>query len=242
MIKVISFDLDDTLWDVKPVLIGAEKRSSAFLKEHCPQLFEHFTFAEMNERRIALWKERTDLSHQISRLRIESVKALLMDCGYPEAQARQFSEAAFEEFIAARHEVSLYEGVEDCLQRLQSQHTLVALTNGNADVHKLSIGRYFDFGIKAEDINSSKPAAPHFELTLERYNIDPQEMLHVGDHAEHDVLGAQQLGIRSVWVNSGAVEWPEDLSSIEPDFVVESVSQLPAIVANIPKHGTTIDN
>ncbi len=235
MIKVISFDLDDTLWAVKPVLIGAEKRSSAFLAEHCPQLFEKFTFAEMNERRLALWKTRTDLHHQISTLRIESVKALIVECGIEEQKASELAEAAFAEFIEARHDVGLFEGVDDCLKTLHTNHKLVALTNGNADVARTSIGQYFDFGIKAEDINSSKPAAAHFELTLQRYSIEPQQMLHVGDHAEHDVQGAHQLGIRSVWVNSERNDWPEELPNIKPDFVVESVTELPALIASIPR-------
>lgn len=223
-LKVLSFDLDDTLWPVRPVLIAAEQTVNQFLRRHCPEVCERFDHEAITQRRIDLYKQRPDLRHQISQLRIESVFLLIRDCGYPESEARRLAEQAFELFIDARHNITLYEGVEEALKALKQQFQLVALTNGNADISRLDISSLFDFGIKAEDINSSKPAAPHFELTLQRFSIAAHEMLHIGDHPDHDVRGAQQLGIPCAWINASGASWPHDQ---EPDLVLESVTELP---------------
>ncbi len=222
--KVLSFDLDDTLWPVRPVLIAAEKTVNQFLQHHCPQLFQRFDQEAIIQRRIDLHKQRPDLHHQISQLRKESIFSLIRDCGYSEAEAHRLAEQAFELFIDARHKVRLYEGVEETLAILKERFQLVALTNGNADVMRLDISHLFDFSIKAEDINSSKPAAPHFELTLREFDIAAHEMLHVGDNPEHDVLGAQQLGIPCAWINANGDPWPHDQA---PDLVLDSVTELP---------------
>lgn len=229
-LKVLSFDLDDTLWPVRPVLIAAEKRVNQFLHEHCPEVFQRFDQDVIIQRRIELYKQRPDLRHQISKLRIESVYLLIRDSGYSELEARRLTEQAFELFIEARHEVTLFEGIEDTLVTLKEQFQLVALTNGNADVMRLDISHLFDFGIKAEDIDSSKPAAPHFELALKRVGVAAHEMLHIGDNPEHDVLGAQQLGIPCVWINAKRESWPHDQ---EPDLILESVNELPDAIKTL---------
>ncbi|MFK7730717.1 MAG: HAD family hydrolase [Pseudomonadales bacterium] len=229
-LKVLSFDLDDTLWPVKPVLIGAEKRVNQFLEEHCPEVLKRFDQDAIMQRRIELYKQRPDLHHQISQFRIEAVYLLIRDAGYSEQDARRLTKLAFELFIEARHDVTLYEGVEETLVTLKERFQLVALTNGNADVMRLAISHLFDFGIKAEDINSSKPAAAHFELALQRAGIDAHEMLHVGDNPEHDVLGAQQLGIPCVWINAKGEPWPHDQ---EPDLILRSVNELPDAIKTL---------
>lgn len=229
-LKVLSFDLDDTLWPVRPVLIAAEQRVNQFLRERCPEVFQRFDQDAIIQRRIELYKQRPDLHHQISKLRIESVYLLIRDSGYSELEARQLTEQAFELFIEARHEVTLYDGVEDTLAGLKERFQLVALTNGNADVMRLDISHLFDFGIKAEDINSSKPAAPHFELALQKFDIAAHEMLHIGDNPEHDVLGAQQLGIPCVWINAKDEPWPHDQP---PDLILKSVNELPDAIESL---------
>lgn len=229
-IKVLSFDLDDTLWEVRPVLIAAEKRVSAFLLQHCPDLFDRFSFAEVNERRIALFKQRPDLTHQISQLRIESVKELLCEYGLDVARASALSNEAFEVFIEARHKVSYFDQVPELLSSLAKNYSLAALTNGNADVKRLSIGASFDLSIKAEDINASKPDAAMFEDALAHFAIKPEEMLHIGDNPEHDVLGAQRLGIKTVWVNASNEAWSEPYL---PDAQVHRVTELPGLLARL---------
>ncbi len=228
--KVLSFDLDDTLWPVRPVLIAAEKRVNQFLREHCPDVLQRFDQDAIIQQRIDLYKQRPDLQHQISKLRIESVFLLIRASGYSDEQARRLTEQAFELFIEARHDVTLFEGIEETLVTLKQAFKLVALTNGNADVMRLDISHLFDFGIKAEDINSSKPAAPHFELALQRSGIAAHEMLHIGDNPEHDVLGAQRMGIPCVWINAKDEPWPHDQP---PDLILKSVNELPDAIESL---------
>ena len=68
-----------------------------------------------------------------------------------------------------------------------------------------------------------------FHAALEQTGARPSEVIHVGDHPEHDVLGARRVGLRAVWINPAGQRWQYDG---RPDAQVEHLGQLaPAIAA-----------
>lgn len=229
-LKLLTFDLDDTLWDAKPVLLNAEKKVMAYLQENCPQLLQTFDRQALIEKRIAVYKSQPELRHQISQLRIEAVYSALLDSGFTDAQSRHFAEEAFEVFITARHDIELLPNAWDVLQQLSEEYVLGALTNGNADVRKLAIGQFFSISATAEQLNASKPAADHFEYAMREANVSNAETVHIGDHAEHDILGAQKLGIGTIWVNLKHDEWTH---AHQPTQSVTALADLPAVIASL---------
>ena len=50
-LRLVTFDLDDTLWDLRPVLIRAEQELAAWAGDHCPELVERFDRAALNRDR-----------------------------------------------------------------------------------------------------------------------------------------------------------------------------------------------
>jgi putative hydrolase of the HAD superfamily len=66
----------------------------------------------------------------------------------------------------------------------------------------------FDFAINAVDVGVAKPAPDMFVAACDRLDLEPPEIVHVGDDPEHDVLGAARVGMRTVWVNRAAKPWP----------------------------------
>ena len=52
--------------------------------------------------------------------------------------------------------------------------------------------------------------------------------LHVGDHPEHDVHGAKQAGLPSVWVNRDGGSYPDALTP--PDATVTDLAELDALL------------
>ena len=229
-IKLITFDLDDTLWDIRPVLIGAEKATEAWLKEHYPALSEHFDRQKLVDLRLKLLSTQPQLAHQISQLRIEAMREALRAANYDATQAERGAHDAFDVFIHHRHEVKYFEQVTEAMAKLSPNYTLGVLTNGNADIFKLELGGYFDFAYSAEQLNSSKPAPDHFLAALEFSDVAAAEMIHVGDHHEHDIAAAQQLGIATIWVNIKQEEWP---GSKRPDREIRHFSELPAAISEI---------
>ena len=80
------------------------------------------------------------------------------------------------------------------------------ISNGNADVKKTSIGRFFSFAISAEQLNISKPQAGIFAAALDRINshldsaIVAGQVVHIGDDFHCDVVGAKRAGFKAIWL------------------------------------------
>lgn len=231
-IQLLTFDLDDTLWEVTPVLIEAERSVRRFLKSNCPLVLEKFNTEDFIALRRKLFATEPDLRHQISLLRVRAMQIAMQESGYSEQQAQQFSQEAFQVFIDARHAVTYFDDVIESLEELHTSYQLGVLTNGNADISRLDIKPYFKFAIAAEHINASKPAPDHFHKAMQLTRVAAEEMIHIGDHPEHDIFGAQQLGIKTIWVNLNKQQWPD---AEPPTAEVQGFSELAATVARIER-------
>ena len=229
-IKLITFDLDNTLWDVEPALIRAEQAQYLWLREHRTRVTRRYSPLQMREFRIQHYQQHPHLAHQISEIRIQAVKAMLLECDYDEEMAAAGAAAAFQTFLSIRHQVQPYEQALPVLQNLANDYVLGALTNGNADIFKLEIGDYFDFSFSAEEVDASKPLPDLFHAAMRESGAASHETIHVGDNPKHDVLGAQQVGMFTVWMNSGDWRWPGG----EPaDEQINSLAELPEAIGNI---------
>ena len=226
-IKVVTFDLDDTLWAVGPVILEAEKALWGWLKENCPQMAARYDRERLMPIRAAILEEQPGLEHDISALRIEILTRGLEASGFAPPAARENAEAAFEVFMHMRHKVDYFADVFSVLEQLKARFQLGAISNGNADVSRLEVGRYFEFASSAASVGISKPAPQPFEAALAAAECSPGQMVHVGDHHEHDVAGAQRLGIHTVWVNPTGKPFPGDKPA---SAEISSLSQLPDAV------------
>jgi 2-haloalkanoic acid dehalogenase type II len=222
-LRVITFDLDNTLWDVEPALLRAEEAQRRWLVEHRPGAIDELEPEQLWELRKALWKANPGLAHDVSAMRRMFLERVQLDAGYDAATAREGAEEAFTAFLVERQKVELYPGALEVIARLAERFCLGALTNGNADIYRTEAGAFFEFAFQAEQIGASKPAAAMFEAALARTGAKPAEVLHVGDSVDHDVLGAQRAGLRTVWVNRGGEPWKE---AKPPDATIRHVTAL----------------
>jgi 2-haloalkanoic acid dehalogenase type II len=229
-IRVITFDLDNTLWDVDPALLRAEEAQRQWLLRHRPGSIEHHDHESLWEFKKGVWKRHPELAHHVSQMRIQTLYELQRAAGYDEHAARRGAEVAFSIFLAERHAVELYEEALEVLQELAGRYRLGALTNGNADIYKTDVGEYFDFAFLAEEVGASKPAPDMFRAALKLTGVSPAEIVHVGDNPEHDVAGAKRVGIRAVWMNPGGERWPGDAP---PDAEIRNLRELPGALRAI---------
>ena len=225
-IKVITFDLDDTLWAVEPALRRAEAKQNEWLRSHRPQTLRLDDDA-LRALRIRVWRDSEPIAHNVSALRKRFLRAVQREAGYSAELADAGAEGAFQAFLQERQRVDLFAGIVEMLEALSPRYRLGALTNGNADVYKTDAGRFFDFAFLAEDIGASKPAPEMFHAALEHTGASPEETLHVGDSPDHDVRGAKAVGMRTVWVNAQGNPWEGD---DHPDAQTRHVCDLPAIL------------
>ncbi len=233
-IKVITFDLDDTLWEIKPVLIKAENDVYQWLSQNASQLTELFSLEELIQWRIKVYQQNPELAHQITQLRLVSIKQAMLKAGYGEVTASEISEQAFKVFIKARHQVTFFDTAKPMLETLHQQYSLGALSNGNADIFKLEMGQFFDFAFSAEQLNASKPAPDQFLAAQKFSNSEPQQMIHIGDNSEHDIEGAIAAGWHSIWFNPGKNPCPLTTADEQgPTREVSCLSDIPSAIQSI---------
>ncbi len=206
MIQCITFDLDDTLWDVRPALQKAEQAQNAWLDEHYPAARAGLSEEAILALKKAVLAEQPALRHQISLFRKRFLARLLIDAGIPEAEASGAAEVAFSAFIARRNEVEVFPHSDAVLDTLGQHYILGALTNGNADVFKTPLGRHFRFSLQAEQVGAAKPEPALFDRARELTSLAPHQVLHVGDSHDHDVLGAHRAGISCIWLSTAGEE------------------------------------
>jgi FMN hydrolase / 5-amino-6-(5-phospho-D-ribitylamino)uracil phosphatase len=196
-IKLLCFDLDDTLWLSKPVILRAEEIFYTYLADNAPALTEQFSPESLRAHRLAFLARYPHFKHQISQWRIHSLTEALELSGYQD-QSANIAKRAFDVFLAARQQISLFPYTEDVISTLSENYTLISLTNGNADLQQHSIGRYFSASYQAEDVNAAKPDAALFLKALEHSGCKPEEAIHIGDHAIDDISGAKALGFLAI--------------------------------------------
>ena len=119
-VRAIAFDLDNTLWDVEPVLARAEARLYAWLTERAPRITGALTLEDMRTAREALARAEPHNAHDFTYLRTTALAGHAREHGYEE----QIAERAFEVFLAARCEVEVFADVAPGLDRLKRRYGL----------------------------------------------------------------------------------------------------------------------
>ena len=225
-IKLITFDLDDTLWDNMPTITRAEIDTRKYIEERVGKI-EWGDLNDFLNLREELIKEDPSIAWDISKLRKEIFRKKLAYVK-PQSLRDRIVEEAFTIFIDKRHEIELFEGVENALSELSNKYILGVLTNGNADVYRFDFGKYFKFSISSLEAKNSKPNRAHFDKALEEVeNIAFDEIIHIGDHQINDILFASKLGIESLWFNKNNVDWEQ---KFEKPYEFDSWELLPKII------------
>jgi putative hydrolase of the HAD superfamily len=223
-LRAVIFDLDNTLWDVHPVIVRAEHVLYRFLASHYPRVTERHDLDSMRELRVRIARERPDMRHDFTWLRLESLRRHAVEAGY----APSLADEAFEVFYRARNEVILYDDVRPALEQLARHYRLFAISNGNADLAVIGLHHYFEARLTAREAGMLKPDPRIFAQLLALAGLDATEAAHVGDDAEADVEGARASGILPVWLNREAQRWP--LESSPPALVIGGLDELPALL------------
>ena len=118
-IKLITLDLDDTLWPNKKVIVDAENAWLNFITIKFPNLKESFSEEHLAELRISLLKADPNLKSDLTTFRKEIVKETLLRNGVNSVDAIYYSNESFNEFFKVRNKVQLYTNakkfLKDCI-------------------------------------------------------------------------------------------------------------------------------
>ena len=223
-VRAICFDLDNTLWDVEPVLLRAERILADWLRSRYPKIPAAFSPAGTLELRAALLREQPHQAHDLTFLRRETLARMAEATGYDRAVAHD----AFALWYAARNQVTPYAEVLPALERLKARHRLATLSNGNADLGTIGLAHHFEVALHAAALGCAKPDPRAYTALADALTLEPAEILFVGDEPQADVAGPRTAGMQTVWVNRGAVVWPDAMPAADAD--IASLDELEALL------------
>lgn len=222
-IKAITLDLDDTLWPIWPTIERSEKVLHEWLVGHAPMAAALFSSpSALRDIREHVATQRPELRNDLSAVRRESIRLALYRAGENPLLADQ----AFEVFFAERQRVDLFDDVLPALTALAARFPLVSVSNGNADLDRVGIARFFRAAVSAREFGVGKPDPRIFHAAAGAVDVLPEQVLHVGDDATLDVLGAVNAGMQAVWVNREDHLWPHEQ---QPELTVASLAELAAL-------------
>ena len=221
-IRLITFDLDDTLWPCEPVIRAAEEALHHWLGAEAPRLAQAHDLASLREHRRAIMEREPEIAHDLGLVRLRSLSGLLEEFGYP----RRLAEAGVDVFMEHRNRVEPYADVIPALRLLGQRFHLVAVTNGNASVERTPLRGLFSHSITAAEAGAAKPDPALFMHALELTGCSPAETLHLGDDPWLDVEAARAFGLTAIWVDRHGRAWPDALAP--PALAVSSLHEFTA--------------
>ena len=226
MIEFLFLDLDDTILDFQK----AERLALAKTLESFGLPPTDTVLARYHEINREHWErlERKELTRQ--QVLVGRFAALFAEMGLS-AQAEQVARA-YEENLSQGH--YFLPGAEEALKSLSKKYKLYLASNGTARVQagrlkSAGIIPYFQVIFVSEEMGYNKPDPAYFDACFARIpGFRKERAMMVGDSLTSDILGGIQAGIATCWVNPH-----HKTGEIHPDYEIESITQLEALLHNL---------
>ena len=207
-VKVISFDLDDTLYDNRPIMQRAEQALVDHLHTNFPQT-RSLSLEQWAALRNTLASQDALLANNMTALRMASLEHGLQQTGVQASKIKRASEDAMAHFLSVRNKIEVAPDVHKLLEALAGRFPLVAISNGNADIDQFGLRPYFTSAWQPNAKLRGKPTTDMFVAAKQALGFQPSELLHIGDHPISDVQGAALFGAQSVWLNESGQANPD---------------------------------
>lgn len=132
-------------------------------------------------------------------------------------------------FVAER--ISTISGAQHVLAELKRAGFRLGLVTNTSLPHsiiveefkQLSLYDYFDTVVCSSEIVFRKPDRAMFEVALRALNVAPEEAMFVGDSYHADVVGAKQVGMKTVWLNPDRNPVPGE---VKPDYDIVGLDEI----------------
>lgn len=182
-VRVISFDLDDTLWDNTGVIEKCNQELYDFLCRHHQPFSRHYSVDAMLRVSEQFVAEKIPHYDNMTTLRKAVIRHMLLET----AADLNLVNQAFSVFYYWRNQVTIPSLTHDVLQHLGQRFDLFAVSNGNSNLYWLGLMQYFEKHFIAGIDGRAKPSAEMLHRICDLKNIKPTELLHIGDNHETDV-------------------------------------------------------
>lgn len=228
MIEILFLDLDDTILDFhKAERIAISKTIREFGVEPTEEVLARYHV-------INKWHWEQLEQGKLTRAQVLENRfgVLFEELGV--AADKTACARAYEKNLSIGH--YFLPGAEEAVAYLSKHYRLFLASNGTASVQKgrmtsANLYRFFEEVFVSQEIGHNKPSKAYFDACFARIpDFDPKKALIVGDSLTSDIRGGINAGIATCWVNPDHAPGRED---IIPDFEIEALHQLPALLENI---------
>ena len=228
MFEFLFLDLDDTILDFqKAEHVALSKTLESFGLEPKESVLKRY-----NQINKAHWEalERKEMTRD--QVLLGRFQALFAEMGITvdaETVAR-----TYEHNLGIGH--WFMPGAEEAVERLSKKYKLYLASNGTASVQKgrmtsANLYRFFEKVFVSQEIGANKPSIEYFERSFAQIpGFDKSKAIMVGDSLTSDILGGQNAGIATCWVNPDHKPGRED---IRVDYEIEALSQLEALLEKL---------
>ena len=120
------------------------------------------------------------------------------------------------------------------LRRLAERYRLAVVSNFDYTptaldiLERAGVTHLFDTIVVSDEVGWRKPKRDIFDVALTRLGVRAEESLFVGDRADMDVLGAQQIGMDTAWINRDGEPLPSGISP--PTYEIRDLGELAGIL------------
>jgi FMN phosphatase YigB (HAD superfamily) len=120
------------------------------------------------------------------------------------------------------------------LRRLGERYRLAVVSNFDYTptaldiLERAGVVELFDAIVVSDEVGWRKPKRDIFDVALARLGVRAEESLFVGDRADMDVLGAQQIGMDAAWINRDCEPLPSGVSP--PTYEIRDLDELARIL------------
>ncbi|MCK4968364.1 MAG: HAD-IA family hydrolase [Candidatus Aenigmarchaeota archaeon] len=227
-IKLVLFDLDDTLCNTRETFRIAETKSFNYLKNKYPllsfPLFNKFYL-------IARQKTHSELKGSASsHNRLLYFQKLFELLGLP-IKPSILNEITNIYWNYIYNHIKLYPQAKSTLKLLKQNNLKVGLvTDSLLDIQieklrRLSITDYIDFIVSSEEAGKEKPHSAMFLLALKKGNCKTNETIMIGDNLERDIRGANKMKITTILKNTFRLK-----NTRPADYIINDLNELTKIL------------
>jgi len=164
------------------------------------------------------------------------IEAICFDLGDTLVAEASVTHNSYGQAVSAK----VIDGVFELLETIRKDgYRIAMIANGDSAgarniIATCGLEDYFDVILISEEVGIEKPDKGIFQLALEALKIKTGNAVMVGNRIDADIVGANRIGMKSVWFRWND-RYPEIVSSEEerPDSIIKSLAELPGILSSI---------
>ena len=197
MIKAIIFDLDNTLLDFVKMKQFAVKAAITAMNEAGLGVDEEKAYKDIMDLYMTKgWENQLVFDDYLKQTKGQVSNKILAACVVAYRRAREAT-------------LLVYPNVNKTLIELLKKQIQLAVVSDAPSreawmrLYYLNLHHVFDPVLTYDDTGARKPSPEPFKLALEKMNAQPEEVLMIGDWPDRDVVGAKQIGMKTIFARYG---------------------------------------